>query len=182
MRITTPTSILRDWTWDDLPALVRNADDPRVAAMMRDGFPSPYTEEDGRRFISMATSPATPGLFLAIEVGGEASGGVGIHPLSDVYRRTAEIGYWLSPSRWGRGIVTDAVRALVPVAFATYDIVRLQAGVFSNNPASGKVLEKSGFAREAVHRHAVTKNGRLLDEVLYVRFRTGNPDLDTPVR
>jgi RimJ/RimL family protein N-acetyltransferase len=180
MRIATPSSLLRDWTPEDIPALARYADDPRVAATLRDGFPSPYTEENARRFIAMATSPDAPGLFLAIDVDGEASGGIGIHPLSDVYRRTAEIGYWLSPSLWGRGIATDAVRALVPVAFATYDIVRLQAGVFSDNPASGRVLEKCGFVREAVHRHAVTKNGRLLDEVLYVCFRTDAPISDTP--
>ena len=85
--------------------------------------------------------------------------------------RTAEIGYWLAEPFWGRGIVTDAVRALVPVAFEQTDIVRIQAGIFSNNPASMRVLEKCGFVREAVHRNAITKNGVMMDEVMYVRFR-----------
>jgi len=66
--------------------------------------------------------------------------------------------------------VTDAVRSFIPVAFERYDIVRLQAGIFSNNPASMRVLEKCGFIREAVHRDAITKNGVLLDEVMYVHF------------
>jgi len=170
MRIETPTSVLRDWTEDDIPALVQNADNPRIASGLRDGFPSPYTEEDARRFITTATT--TPGaLLLAIDVAGEAIGGIGVHPLADVYRKTAEIGYWVAQPYWGRGIATDAVRALVPVAFRTSDIVRLQAGVFSGNPASMRVLEKCGFFREAVHRNAVFKNGTLMDEVLYVRFR-----------
>jgi len=118
----------------------------------------------------MATGP-TPDLFLAIDIGGEAVGGVGIHVLNDVKHRTAEIGYWLAEPFWGRGIATDAVRALVPVAFGRYDINRLQAGIFSTNPASMRVLEKCGFSREAVHKDAIFKNGVFLDEVLYVRFR-----------
>ena len=90
-----------------------------------------------------------------------------------MYRRTAEIGYWLAEPWRGRGIATDAVRALVPVAFRRFDIVRLQAGVFSNNPASMRVLEQCGFSREAVRERAIWKNGLLLDEVVYVRFGPG---------
>jgi len=170
MRIVTPCSILRDWTWRDTGSLVKHADNPRIGGNMRDLFPCPYTLDDAKRFITMATSPG-PNLFLAIEITKEAVGGIGIHPLEDVKRRSAEIGYWLSEQFWGQGIMTDAVTSLVPLAFEKYDIVRLQAGVFSNNPASMRVLEKCGFNREAVHKNAIWKNGNLLDEVMYVHFR-----------
>lgn len=170
MRIRTPSAVLREWDLQDIPALVHHADNPRVAAGLRDAFPSPYRAEDARRFIMMARG-TSENMLLAIDVDGEAVGGIGVHPLADVYRKTAEIGYWVAEPFQGRGIATDAVRAVIPPAFETFDIVRLQAGVFSHNPASMRVLEKCGFAREAVHRHAVTKNGTLLDEVLYVRFR-----------
>ncbi|KAF5087810.1 Acetyltransferase (GNAT) domain protein [anaerobic digester metagenome] len=169
MRIVTPGSVLRTWTPDDAGSLVRHANNPRIAAVMRDGFPSPYTPADACRFIETAMD-TTSHLYLAIDVRGEAVGGIGIQPLADIKRRTAEIGYWLSESFWGRGIVTGAVRSLVPVAFERFEIVRLEAGVFSTNPASMRVLEKCGFTREAVHRMAVTKNGATLDEVVYVRF------------
>jgi RimJ/RimL family protein N-acetyltransferase len=169
MRIITPGSILRDWTFADAGSLVKHADNPHIAARMRDLFPNPYTLDDAKRFISMATSPG-PNLFLAIEKGGEAVGGIGIHQLDDVRCRSAEIGYWLSEAFWGQGIVTGAVSSMVPVAFEQFDIVRLQAGVFSNNPASMHVLEKCGFVREAVHKNAIWKNGALLDEVMYVHF------------
>ncbi len=169
MQIATPSSLLRNWTSNDAESLVRHADNPRIAAMMRDAFPSPYTLADARRFIALAMD--TPShLYLAIDVGGEPVGGIGVRPLDDVHHRTAEIGYWLSESFRGRGIVTDAVRALVPVAFAAFDIVRLEARIFSNNPASMRVLEKCGFTREAVHRKAIIKNGAVLDEVVYVHF------------
>ena len=170
LHIRTTGAVLRPWREDDALPLARYANNPRVSACMRDLFPSPYTVEDAERFIAMATGP-TPNLFLAIEVRGEAAGGIGIHPLEDVYRGTAEIGYWLAEPFRGQGIVTDAVRALVPVAFERTGVGRIQAGIFSNNPASMRVLEKCGFVREAVHRNAITKNGMVMDEVMYVRFR-----------
>ena len=170
MWITTPTATLRAWSPGDAASLVKYADNPRIACHLRDAFPSPYTREDADRFIALATGPGRH-LYLAIDMGGEAVGGIGIAPLEDVKRRTAEIGYWLAEPFWGRGIATDAVRALIPVAFEHREIVRLEAGIFSDNPASMRVLEKSGFCREAVHKKAITKNGRLLDEVMYVRFR-----------
>jgi RimJ/RimL family protein N-acetyltransferase len=169
MKIITPTSILREWTVEDAEFLVKHADNPRISASMRDAFPSPYTPDDAKRFIAMATCTG-PDLLLAIDVLGEAVGGIGIHPRSDVRCRSAEIGYWLSELYWGQGIVTDAVSAIVPVAFERYDIVRLQAGIFSPNIASMRVLEKCGFIREAVHKNAIWKNGGLLDELVYVYF------------
>ncbi len=170
--IRTPGALLRPWQIDDAPLLVRYADNPRIAAGMRDRFPSPYTVGDARCFIAGSASPGAR-LLLAIVVQGEPVGGIGINPLEDVYRGTAEIGYWLAEPFWGKGIVTDAVRALVPVIFDQPGIIRIQAGVFSNNPASMRVLEKCGFVREAVHRNAVTKQGIVMDEVMFVRFRNG---------
>jgi ribosomal-protein-alanine N-acetyltransferase len=166
MHISTPSAILRDWTPLDAETLARYANNPRIALMMKDEFPSPYTLEDAQRFITKAVSSHTA-LLLAVEKGGQAIGSIGIHPLHDVRHRTADIGYWLAEPFWGRGIMTDAVRALIPVAFNTFDIVRLQAGIFSINPASMRVLEKCGFVREAVHRRAITKRGIIMDEVVY---------------
>jgi RimJ/RimL family protein N-acetyltransferase len=137
---------------------------------MRDAFPHPYTLRDAERFIAMATHDRSS-LLLAIEVDGEAVGGIGVHPLTDVYRGTAEIGYWLSEDYRGRGIVTDAVRAMIPLSFDLFPIVRLQAGVFESNPASMRVLEKCGFCREAVHRSAITKDGAVMDEHLFVLLK-----------
>ncbi|MGB9175934.1 MAG: GNAT family N-acetyltransferase [Methanoregula sp.] len=168
--IKTPGALLRPWRQEDAPSLARHANNPRVSGCLRDLFPSPCTIDDAHRFIAMATGPIH-GLLLAIEVQGEAVGGIGIQPLTDVYRGTAEIGYWLAEPFWGKGMVTGAVRAVVPVAFEKTGVVRIQAGIFANNPASMRVLEKCGFVREAVHRNAITKHGVVMDEVMYVRFR-----------
>ena len=55
MEITTPSALLRDWRPEDAASLARHADSPRIAATMRDAFPSPYTLEDAHRFIAAAT-------------------------------------------------------------------------------------------------------------------------------
>lgn len=137
---------------------------------LRDGFPHPYTARDAELFVKMAKKSHTA-FMLAIEVDKQAVGGIGIHFLNDVYRGTAEIGYWLSEDYWGRGIITDAVKAMIPIAFDTYSLQRLQAGIFASNPASMRVLEKCGFSCEAIHKKAITKNGIVMDEHLYALVR-----------
>jgi ribosomal-protein-alanine N-acetyltransferase len=107
----------------------------------------------------------------AIEVDGEAVGGIGLAIGADVHRLGAEIGYWLGEAVWGRGIATAVVRTLTPWAFATFGLERIFAGVFSSNPASMRVLEKCGYVREGVLRRAVIKDGRMLDQVLYAVTR-----------
>ncbi|WP_319579082.1 GNAT family protein [uncultured Methanospirillum sp.] len=168
--LKTPTSVLRPWSAEDRISLAMHADNPNIAASMRDGFPSPYTLADADRFLTMATGDH-PQILLAVTVDDQAIGGIGVHLLEDIYHRTAEIGYWLSEQYWGQRIITDAVRALIPVAFMNSEIIRIQAGIFSNNPGSMRVLEKNGFILEAVHKKAITKHGEVLDEHLYVLFR-----------
>jgi RimJ/RimL family protein N-acetyltransferase len=170
MYLVTPSSIIRPWVLSDSESLVRHADKPQIAENMRDGFPYPYTLQDARQFITMATGDHQH-IFLAIEIGGEAVGGIGLHIFDDVYRQTAEVGYWLSEQFWNKGIVSDAVRIFLPTAFKERDIIRIQAGVFGTNPASMKVLENCGFVKEAIHKRAITKQGKILDEHLYVIFR-----------
>ncbi len=164
-----PTCTLRPWRNDDLPSLVTHANDPRVAATVRDHFPSPYTREDGLRWLAHATG-AGRDTSLAIEVDRAAVGGVGVIPGEDVHRVRAEIGYWLGRAYWGRGIMTEAVRAYSEHLLSGRGFLRLEAPVFAMNPASARVLEKAGFERESVQRSAAIKAGRVIDVWLYVRL------------
>ena len=58
----------------------------------------------------------------------------------------AELGYWIAPDHWGRGYATEAGRAVVELAFDGLRLPALAAGHFTDNPASGAVLRKLGFA------------------------------------
>ncbi|WP_394802161.1 GNAT family N-acetyltransferase [Pontibacter ruber] len=56
---------------------------------------------------------STPPHILAIEVNGEAAGGIGLHPQPDIYRKNAELGYWLAEPYWGNGIISRAIPQMV---------------------------------------------------------------------
>lgn len=157
---------LKPWSIDDLESLVRYANNWNIARFMTDGFPFPYTEENGKAFIAMATSH-TPSQIFAIVVNGEAVGGIGIHPQTDIYRKNAELGYWLAEPFWGNKIITKAISEIVAYAFATFEIERVFAKPFGSNIASQRVLEKAGFILEGRFEKTIIKNGEYEDELVY---------------
>ena len=106
-------------------------------------------------------------ISLAIELHGTAIGGIGARAGEGIFVRTAHFGYWLGEPFWGQGIATAAGRALLDHLKADARFVRLEAPVFEWNPSSMRVLEKLGFERVAVLRKSVTKDGQLIDSVLY---------------
>jgi len=161
---------LRDWQRSDIDALVKYADNRKIWLNLRDVFPHPYTRKDAEAWLGI-TGERYPGTHFAIVIDGEAAGGISLIPKSDVYHRTAEIGYWLGEPFWGRGIVTTAVKAVTEWGFSTFDLCRIEAGVFGHNMASMRVLEKAGYVREGVLRKSITKDGTTMDSVLYAKIR-----------
>ncbi len=164
---------LRPWAKADAPALAALADDRAIWRNMRDQFPHPYTPDHATFFFNTVANQPEKALIRALELpDGRVAGSVGVHFKEDVNRRSAELGYWLGRAFWGRGLMTEAARALTEHAFATYDLARIYAMVFAWNPASGRVLEKAGFTLEARLRDAITKDGTTVDGLLYARLRT----------
>jgi ribosomal-protein-alanine N-acetyltransferase len=163
-------SSLRPWRPGDEQSLVRHANNRKIWRNLRDAFPHPYTLTNARHWIQIA-NPAEAITNFAIVVEDSAVGGIGLVLKDDVFRRSAEIGYWLGEEYWGRGIVTEAVRAMTDYAFATFDVCRLFAGVFEWNPASSRVLEKAGYEFECRMKKSVTKDGHTIDELIYAVVR-----------
>ena len=157
---------LRPWALSDLDSLVRHANNFDIAKFMMDGFPHPYTEDNGKAFIAFATKDDPIHIF-AIDVNGEAVGGIGIHPQADVQRKNAELGYWLAEPFWGKGIITNAIKQMIEFGFKTYDINRIFARPYGTNVGSQKVLEKTGFIFEGRFEKTIFKNGEFLDELVY---------------
>src|ERR1700761_1738378 len=158
--------IIREWKRGDEIALQKNANNPKVSGCLMDRFPSPYTMDDAILWVNNLINQ-NPLVNLAITINDEVIGGIGLEPRQDVYRKTAILGYWLSEELWGRGIMPEAVKLVTTYAFTQLDFIRIQASVYSKNPASMRVLEKSGFVKEGIMRNAVTKNGVVMDEHLY---------------
>lgn len=164
-------AILRPWRISDIPDVARCAANPKIAANLRDCFPYPYTEADARDYVtSCIQAGESRQLCRAIEVEGRAAGSIGVFLQDDVYRKSAELGYWLAEEFWGRGIMTDAVRRLCDEAFQRFGIVRIYAEPYAYNLGSRRVLEHAGFQLEGVLRKSVFKNGQLYDSCIYARI------------
>jgi len=168
--ITLAHCSLREWRLSDADSLVAHANNIKVWRNLHDAFPHPYTRPDAEAWIQKTSADHADNVF-AIVVDGKAVGGIGFHRGTDVHRLTATIGYWLGEAYWGRGIATEALRAVTEYALANHDFARIEAHVFEWNLASARVLEKAGYAREARMRKRVTKEGKTADCFLYALVR-----------
>ena len=166
MRLSLTSCIVRSWEPDDVPSLVRHANNRRIWSNLRDRFPHPYTTADGNSFIRRVRV-SRPETTFAIEVNREAAGGIGFMLLPDVERMSAEIGYWLGETCWGRGVCTEALRAVTLYAIEQHGLTRVFALPFAHNVASCRVLEKAGFVLEGLLRRSAIKDDRIVDQKLY---------------
>jgi len=163
--------LLRPWALSDAKSLTENANNKNVSDNLRDTFPFPYTMEHAIAFIEMTFSQKRKDIYWAIEIKGEAIGGIGGHFQEDIYRKNAEIGYWLGQTYWNKGIITYCIKEMTQYLFLNFDIERIYAEVYSNNIGSGKALEKAGFKNEAILRRNAFKNNTFLDTYVYAILR-----------
>lgn len=148
---------LRNWQEKDIKSLAKNANNKKIWDNLRDEFPYPYTELAAKQWIEIANRD-NPITNFAIEYNGNAIGGIGIIKQTDVFRKNAEIGYWLGEKYWNKGFATKALNAMVQYTFENFDVNRLFAHVFESNISSIRVLTKCGFTEEACLNNAIIKN------------------------
>ncbi|MBC7896058.1 MAG: GNAT family N-acetyltransferase [Cytophagaceae bacterium] len=172
MELQLPRLTIRSWRVDDAESLAPLANNYSVWRNLRDRFPHPYTADDARAYIER-TLARTPQLHYAIALEDAPIGSIGVIPGEDIYRKAAEFGYWLGEPYWGRGFASEAIVGFSDWAFGAFDLVRLNALVFTWNPASARALEKGGFVLEATSRCAAIKEGKTVDEWLYAKVRAG---------
>jgi ribosomal-protein-alanine N-acetyltransferase len=103
-----------------------------------------------------------------IEQPAEVIGCVGLHGIE--YQSlacrvdSAELGYWMAPHRWRQGLMTEAAAAAVAYGFGPLRLHRITSGHMTDNPASGRILEKLGFGRLYVRVADVWRDGRWHDQ------------------
>ena len=170
MRMELAHCVIRSWRAEDAAGLAEGANNRNVWLCVSDRMPWPYTLADAEAYLQKTFTCPDEQSFC-IEVNGAVGGGIGIRPGSDVYRVSAELGYWLAEPFWRRGIMTEAVRAFVADRFAALPLERIFAQVYARNLASARVLEKAGFQFEGTLRRNVIKDGQVLDSMLYARLR-----------
>lgn len=163
---------LRKWQSEDAMSFAKYANNPKIAANLRDVFPNPYTLADAQWFVEdCIAKEGARQCCRTIVVDGEAVGSIGIFLQDDVCRCSGELGYWLGEPFWGNGIMHRAVKQLCDFVFANYDICRIYAEPFAKNIGSRRVLEKAGFTLEGVMRQGIVKNGIVQDYCMYALLR-----------
>ena len=152
----------------DVGALVKACQDPEIPRYTN--VPSPYGEEEARRWIEISETRRCAGTdvsLLVVDPEDRLLGSVGLHEISEKHRR-AEIGYWTAAEARGRGVATRAVRLLSRHAFES---LPLDITVEPENHPSHRVAERAGFRRDGVLRAWTESNGRQIDVVMYSLLR-----------
>lgn len=140
--------MLRRPNGGDLGAIVSIVGDWEVARRLA-RVPHPYGTTDAKFFLEKVVP--SEWVWAITLLGSDALiGAIGLTPEEDA--DTAELGYWLSRNHWGQGIATEAARAVVSYGFDKLNLPYITSGYFEENPASGRVLEKLGFAATGFSR------------------------------
>jgi aminoglycoside 6'-N-acetyltransferase len=176
MIFDTPRLIARRFNPRDLDDFVAMRNDADVA---RYQSWSAYSDAEGREFLHWmaARNPGDKGWFqfaLEDKASGSFIGDCGLR-IMETDARLAQIGYTIAKANWNKGFATEAVTALVAHAFATLPLHRITASADARNTASCRVLEKSGFTREALFRQSEWFKGEWADDAVYAILRGGPP-------
>ena len=145
-RIRTPRLLLRPWTWDDVQDLYAYASVDGVGQMA--GWMPHQNVEESRAILQMFMDEKKT---FALEYQGKVIGSLGVeaydeptYPELDAVA-AREIGYVLSRDYWGRGLVPEAVQAVIEYLFDTVGLDVIVVGHFARNDRSRRVIEKCGF-------------------------------------
>ncbi|MGC1352396.1 MAG: GNAT family N-acetyltransferase [Xanthobacteraceae bacterium] len=137
--LETERLTLRAPRHEDVKAIAVLANDRRIAENTA-RIPHPYCVADAEQFVATVNRRDDEACFVLM-LNGTLVGACGIDPRDD----GAELGYWLGAGYWGRGLMTEAARAVIDYGFGDLRHETLQAGARVSNPASRRVLEKCAF-------------------------------------
>jgi RimJ/RimL family protein N-acetyltransferase len=162
--LKTARLTLRPFTLADAPAVQQLASAYEVALNTL-SIPHPYPEGAAAAWIAthQADYDADRIHHFALD-DGQVAGSMGLMMKGD---RIAEIGYWIGVPFWGRGYATEAAREVIRYGFEDCSLLRIFAGIFTRNPASGRVLQKVGMQYEGTLRHHQKKWDEYMDVAFY---------------
>lgn len=148
--LETERLILRPLREDDAEGFIALIDNWNVAKTVA-RIPHPYARFDFDSFLErqIVKSPTTREPTFAIEVKGgpvHAVGLIGLHKEQSDDDNVTRLGYWIGEPFWGKGLVSEGVRVVLAHAFDVLGFDTILAGFAIANPASGRILEKSGFS------------------------------------
>ena len=143
----TERFLLRHWQESDAEALYKYASDPDVGP--RAGWPAHKSVEESREVIRTFFHNDTT-WAIVLKATGEAIGSIGYYTQATsnipIGKNDCEVGYWIGKPYWNQGICTEALRLMLDHCIRVKRFENIWADHFTGNPASGRVMEKCGFA------------------------------------
>jgi [ribosomal protein S5]-alanine N-acetyltransferase len=124
-----------------------------------------------RRYAEDVRTDQSYAFFVFAEKDDVLVGGITLANVRRGVAQAGSLGYWMGRAFAGRGLMTSAVRALIPCAFGALGLHRLEAACIPTNAASIALLEKTGFVREGYAREYLCINGTWQDHLLYARLK-----------
>jgi RimJ/RimL family protein N-acetyltransferase len=182
-RIETHRLILRPFRMEDAEDMFGNwTSDPEVTRFLT--WPTHSSIEATRWVLSDWMPRYENGDYFNWAIEWKETGGV-IGSIAvvklDEEKESAEIGYCLGQAFWGRGIMPEALRAVMDYLFDTVGVHRIAASHDARNPKSGRVMVKAGMKKEGVLRGAGKNNQGICDDVWYAMLksdRTPKPETE----
>jgi ribosomal-protein-alanine N-acetyltransferase len=144
IKVETERLILRPVTMKDAPDMFEYGKNPNVAKFV---FPVHDSLESSREVIATLMMQKPLGNWgIEFKENHKFIGTISF-PRVDFHEKTAEVGYILSETYWGKGIMTEAMRAVLKIGFEACGFKTIFAEFDVANPASGRVMEKAGMIR-----------------------------------
>lgn len=170
--LTTPRLTLRSIEPSDVERIFRIQSDPEVTRYFGRGPDGSIADSERRIATLLAGVRENTSIRwgITLEESGELVGTGGFWRWNKPHR-WAEIGYELLPALWNRGIMTEALRAVLRFGFESMDLHRVEAHIDPENRASARVLERLGFVLEGQHRQNWYYGGRFTDTAVYGLLR-----------
>lgn len=142
--LETERLILRPWDESDAEECFRYAKDPRVGPAA--GWPPHKDIEESKKIIkTILSAPET--YAIVFKETGKAVGSIGLMAGTELAKQAneRELGYWIGVPFWGKGLVPEAVRAILSHAFLDMGFEKVYCGYYNGNDRSRRVQEKCGF-------------------------------------
>ena len=171
--VETERLILRKMRMSDAAGVHRYAKDPEVARhVLWEAHRSLWETRAYIRFLLYQYRNGDPGSWaIVLRESGKVIGTIGYMNYSPD-NATVEVGYSLSREHWGKGLMTEALRAVIGESFRVLQLHRIEAMHFTDNPASGRVMEKCGMRKEGELRQRLYNKGKFADVALYAILRS----------
>jgi len=168
----TSNLLLRRFTNDDLDHVFTGLSDPAVIKYYGVSYSTREEAQKQLHFFADIESGQTGKWWAICDAASHIFyGACGLNHINPLHKK-GEIGYWLLPAFWGRGIIREALPAVCQYGFTHFHLHRIEAIVESENIPSVTLLQKSGFTHEGTFRECEFKNGKFISLHIYSLLRT----------